>query len=80
MPHPRRKGDLLLLSRLGDSIQKARKRAAISQELLAERIGVTPRYVQKIEAGEVNPPATTLFRVRDAVGGSWDALMTGNGD
>jgi len=45
--------------------------------LLAERIEVTPRYIQKIEAGEVNPPATTLIRLRDAIGGSWDTLMSG---
>jgi transcriptional regulator with XRE-family HTH domain len=78
VPHARRKGDSSFLSHLGESVQKARKRAAISQEALAERIGVTPRYVQK--AGEVNPPATTLSRLREALGASWNALMTGRED
>lgn len=74
VPPPRRKGDSLLLSRLGANIQAARKEASITQERLAELIDVHSRIVQKIEAGELNPKSTTLLRIQAALGCPWERL------
>ena len=65
----------MLLSRLGANIQAARKAHGFTQERLAELIDLHPRAVQKIEAGELNPNSTTLFRIQAAMRCPWDALV-----
>jgi len=37
-------------------------------------VDLHPRVIQKIEAGETNLKATTLFRIQAAVGGPWERL------
>ena len=64
-----------MLARLGENIQPARKAHGFSQERLAELIDLHPRAVQKIEAGELNPKSTTLFRIQAAIRCSWDTLL-----
>ena len=54
------------------SLRVARK---LSQERLAERVGVNPRTVQKIEAGKLNVLAITLERLKVALKCNWDDLM-----
>ena len=78
MPPRRRKGDSVILARLGDSIQAARKAHGFTQERLAELIDLHPRAVQKIEAGELNPKSTTLIRIQAAMRCSWEALVNGD--
>ena len=75
VPPRRRKGDFSILARLGENIQVERKRAGITQEKLAEVVDLHPRIVQKIEAGDINPKATTLIRIQAAIGCSWDQLV-----
>jgi transcriptional regulator with XRE-family HTH domain len=75
VPPARRRGDYSLLARLGENIQAERKRAGITQERLAELIDVHPRIVQKIEAGDLNPKATTVIRIQAAVGCHWERLF-----
>ena len=64
-----------MLARLGENIQAARKAQGFSQEHLAELIDLHPRAVQKIEAGELNPKPTTLFRIQAAIRCFWDTLL-----
>jgi transcriptional regulator with XRE-family HTH domain len=75
VPPPRRKGDYSLLAKLGENVRAARQTAGITQERLAELIDVHPRALQKIEAGEINPKATTLFRIQAALGCSWESIV-----
>jgi len=70
----KRKGDDELLSRLGTNIERARKARELTQEKLAEIVDLHPRVVQKIEAGETNLKATTLFRIQAALACPWEKL------
>ena len=75
VPPPRRKGDVSIISRLGENIQTERRRAKITQERLAEIVDLHPRIVQKIEAGDINPKSTTLIRIQAAIGCAWESLI-----
>lgn len=52
-----------------------RKKAGYTQEKLAEMVDLHPRIVQKIEAGDLNPKATTLIRIRAVIGCPWDSIV-----
>lgn len=71
----KRKGDDQMLSRLGVNIERERKACGLTQEKLAEMVDLHPRVVQKIEAGETNIKATTLFRIQAALGCDWESLV-----
>jgi transcriptional regulator with XRE-family HTH domain len=64
-----------LLKAVGGNVRRLRLRTKLTQERLAELIGVYPRTVQKIEAGKLNILATTLGRLQAALGCSWEELM-----
>ena len=42
-------------------------------------MGLNPRTIQKIEAGRLNVLLTTVWRLRDALKCSWEALMKSGG-
>jgi len=48
---------------VGDNISKYRRLNGISQKYLAERIGISPQGLYKIEKGIVSPRAATLERI-----------------
>jgi transcriptional regulator with XRE-family HTH domain len=52
---------------LGAVIRANRKRVAISQMLLAERAGVTRRFIQELENGRSNVSLQTLFALSRAL-------------
>lgn len=52
-----------LLTRLARRIAEARVAANQTQEGLAADLGVSPRYVQRIESGRENLSVATLFRL-----------------
>lgn len=56
------------LAALGGAIRRHRKAAKLSQEVLAERIGLTRNGMGQIERGEVGPAAKTLFALGRALG------------
>lgn len=66
-----------LLQALGGNVRRLRLRAKLTQERLAELVGVNPRTVQKIEAGKLNILATTLVRIQTALRCRWEELMRG---
>ena len=43
----------------------------MTQEALAEKVGISVRYTQSIEAGEYWPALPTLLKLRKALGASW---------
>ena len=49
------------LQRLSQMIRDKRKELSISQEKLAEKVGVTPSFVGQVERGESLPSVETLF-------------------
>lgn len=64
-----------LRSQFGSNVAQARLAAKLTQEALAEQLGVSARYLQSIEAGEYLPPLPKLAKLRGALGLSWEALF-----
>ncbi len=60
---------------LGANVRRARVARGLTQEKLAESVGLNPRTVQKIEAGRLNILVTTLARLQQALGCPWEELM-----
>ena len=59
---------------LGEKISDLRKRKGISQEKLAELIGVSRQAVTKWESGNTNPDTENLIRISEIFGCSLDEL------
>ena len=64
-----------LLATFGGNVRRLRVAAGITQAKLAERVDLELRTIQKFEAGHINVPLTTLYRIRRALGCSWEALL-----
>lgn len=73
MPFPGQKS--AQLKSLGANVRRERNAKGITQEQLAEKIDISLRNMQRIEAGEINPLATTLIRLRQALGCSAEKLI-----
>lgn len=56
-------------------LRAIRKRKALTQEELAERSGISDRYMRSIETSNVNPSATVLYRICRVLGVSMEELM-----
>jgi transcriptional regulator with XRE-family HTH domain len=52
---------------LGKNLRRARKRAGLTQEEVAERSGVHATEVSRIEAGKRDPRISTMERLAEAV-------------
>jgi transcriptional regulator with XRE-family HTH domain len=52
---------------IGKTVMKYRKRAALSQETLAEKADIHPNYVGRIERGECTPTVTILVKIAKAL-------------
>ena len=61
---------------LGNSIREHRKRSGLSQEKLAELVGVSRQAVTKWETGQSAPSTENLLRLAEIFGVSLDALIT----
>ncbi|MGW6395396.1 helix-turn-helix transcriptional regulator [Streptomyces sp. NPDC055103] len=53
---------------LGDRLRELRTAAGLSQDQLADRIGMERRSVQRYERGERDPRFTELLLIADALG------------
>jgi transcriptional regulator with XRE-family HTH domain len=63
--------------RLGKNTATLRARRELTQEQLAEKVGVSARYIQNVEAGEYFPSLPTLVRLRAALRSDWNELFSG---
>jgi transcriptional regulator with XRE-family HTH domain len=63
------------LKAFGRQVRRERMAKKITQEKLAERVDLNIRTVQKIEAGHVNILLTTVLRLHQALGCSWNDLL-----
>lgn len=61
------RADDLGVGDLGSNLRDARKRLGLTQEQVAERSGVHPTEVSRIEAGKRDPRVSTLLRLAEAV-------------
>ena len=59
---------LNLCQQFGRRVKELRADAAVTQEELAERVGVFRTYMSRIETGEANPTLTVIHAVADALG------------
>ena len=66
MKHNRRK-ERVLSEQIGRRIAKARKHKHLTQERLAELIGITPLHMSRLETGKNSPSIKTLFRLCQAL-------------
>lgn len=64
---------------VGDAIKQARKKRNLTQEALAERIGVQRAQVSRIESGR-NLTVSTIARVFNAMGMKATLNVVGLGD
>jgi transcriptional regulator with XRE-family HTH domain len=61
--------------RLGYNISRLRQLRNCSQELLAHKLNITARYLQKIEAGSNVPSLSLLVKLRKTLRASWERLF-----
>jgi len=64
-----------LRMRLGENVATLRARRELTQEELAEKVGVSARYIQNVEAGDNFPSLPTLVRLRVALRCDWNELF-----
>lgn len=78
MPRPRPLADpetALWLARLGARIREIRRERKLTQEQLAEIANITPRTLQKLEAGQFSCLVSTLRRIRKGLQCSYDDIL-----
>ena len=63
---------------LGVRLRKIRQSRGLTQEGLAEILGVTPRYLAGIERGERNLTLDSIDSLADQLGVESAALLTGD--
>lgn len=59
--------DNKILEKLGENLRKYRKMNNLTQEELAEIVGIRPTYVGKLEMGKNNPSVKMLFKISRAL-------------
>ena len=66
--------------KIGEQIKFAREQAKLTQELLAEQVGVSPQYVSDLERGVVGVSIATLIKICTTLGVTSDQILFGNRD
>ena len=64
-------------TRLGKNVAALRARRDLTQEKLAEKVGVSARYIQNVEAGDYFPSLPTLVRLLAKLQCNWSQLFAG---
>jgi DNA-binding XRE family transcriptional regulator len=64
-------------AKLGRNVVGLRARRELTQEQLAEKVGVSARYIQSLEAGEYFPSLPTLVNLKLALRCGWDEIFKG---
>ena len=59
---------LQLARRIGDKLYSRRRAAHLTQEALAEAVGVTPETISRVERGVALPSVETAWRIATALG------------
>ena len=61
----------------GKNVVKLRMKMQMTQETLAERAGISHRYLQSIEAGKKQPSINVVALLRTGLGCGWEELLKG---
>lgn len=69
--------DHLLYVQLGENIRKLRKQSYLTQDDLAESVGLDQKRISRIERGEARPNLTLCLKLANAFQVSVDALLDG---
>ena len=69
------KKDAALLKTIGDRLRKARTAKGLTQEQLAEAVGVQPETISRYERGTIPLSLTQLFEVAAALDVGVEALL-----
>ncbi|MCI9311540.1 MAG: helix-turn-helix transcriptional regulator [Lawsonibacter sp.] len=64
-----------LLIDFGNRLKKLRKEKGLTQQNMADMMGITMRNYQRYEYGDINVPATTLNFFADYFGVTTDYLL-----
>lgn len=64
-----------LLIKIGEKIRKIRKLQGLTQEELAEKCGLSYKYLGEIERGEKNSGILNLFKIADGLSLSVSDIM-----
>ena len=62
---------------IGEQVRIAREQAKLTQEILAERIDVSPQYISDLERGVVGIALPTLKKLCTSLGVSSDQILFG---
>ena len=57
-----------ILENLGKALKNIRLEKGMTQEFLAEKVGIHPTYVGKLESGKNNVSIKMLFKISRALG------------
>ena len=56
-----------LSEKIGERLKEIRKLRGFSQERLAEKVDISPRYLSRLEVGQKTPSIDTLARLAEAL-------------
>jgi len=56
-----------ILKNFGETVKKKRREAELSQEALAEKLGIHRTYMSFIERGQRNPGLLMIFKISRAL-------------
>ncbi len=59
--------NIKILDKLGKRLKEIRLSEGLTQEALAEKVGIHPTYVGKLEAGKSNLSVKLLFKISRAL-------------
>ena len=62
---------------IGEQVRLAREQAKLTQEVLAEKIEVSPQYISDLERGVVGIALATLKKLCSALGVASDQILFG---
>ena len=64
-----------LLRNVGRRVAELRTERGLTQEELAARLGMSDRYLRRLEAGEINMSIWALARLANALGATIDEIL-----
>ncbi|MCK9588445.1 MAG: helix-turn-helix transcriptional regulator [Terrimicrobiaceae bacterium] len=65
------------LIRFSRNLRRQRLRRGFTQERLAEKLDISPRHYQKLEAATVTPTFGVLVRAKKVLKVKWETLLGG---
>lgn len=69
----------ICLKRIGDALSHARLERRMTQEEVAEKLGVNPETIGRFERGHTAPPLLRLFELATLYGVPPESLIAGGG-